>query len=196
MTAVAKAAARKVALARRAVAHKGGQGQAAEILADFLAPWQGKVLAGYLPMRDEIDPLPAMALHQGPVCVPMVVARNQPLRFRQWSPGCRMEAGTFGTQVPAEGPFMEPQVLIVPLVGFDALGFRLGYGGGYYDRTLAALRARHPVLAVGFAHAVQELADLPVETTDEWLDAVVTEAGLFPLRPGRAAARPLPCGRK
>ncbi|MFV0493440.1 MAG: 5-formyltetrahydrofolate cyclo-ligase [Pseudorhodobacter sp.] len=185
MTAPDKAEARKRALAARKAAHAGGQGQAADILADFLAPHRGKVLAGYIPMRNEINPTLAMTAHQGPVCVPVVEARDQPLRFRQWSPGCVMMEGDFGTRIPAEGAFMDPQVLIVPLVGFDARGFRLGYGGGYYDRTLAALRARHPVLAVGFAHAAQELPGFPIEPTDEPLDAIVTKAGLFPILPRR-----------
>src|SRR5690606_13206435 len=131
--------------------HAAGQGQAAQLLADWLAPHRGKVLAGYMAMRTEIDPTPAMAAHDGPGCVPVIVAAGQPLRFRQWSPGCRMVAGTFGALVPEEGAWLEPEVLIVPLLSFDRRGFRLGYGGGFYDRTLEGLRARHPVLAVGFA---------------------------------------------
>jgi 5-formyltetrahydrofolate cyclo-ligase len=173
-----KALARSDAFARRAAAHVQGQGQAAEILADYLAGEAGKVLSGYMPMRSEIDPLPAMAVHQGPVGVPVILGKDQALRFREWTPGCRMVEGAFKALIPQEGAWVEPQVLIVPLLAFDARGFRLGYGGGFYDRTLAGLRAKGPVLAVGFAFAAQEVAEVPTEPTDQRLDAVVTERGV------------------
>jgi 5-formyltetrahydrofolate cyclo-ligase len=170
-----KALARTEAYARRARAHAGGQGQAAEILADYLAGQAGRVLSGYMPMRTEIDPLPAMAAHQGPGGVPVLLGKGQPLRFREWSPGCRMVEGTFGALIPEEGAWVEPEVLIVPLLAFDARGYRLGYGGGFYDRTLAGLRAKGPVLAVGIAFAAQEVAEVPTDAFDQRLDAVVTE---------------------
>jgi 5-formyltetrahydrofolate cyclo-ligase len=173
-----KALARKAAFAARKAAHAGGQGQAAELLADWLSSQRGRVLAGYMPMRTEIDPLPAMAAHQGPVCVPVIIGAGLPLRFREWTPGAPMVAGDFGALIPAEGAFIEPEVLIVPLVAFDARGFRLGYGGGFYDRTLEGLRTRHDVLAVGFAYDAQELPAVPTEPTDQRLDAIVTESGV------------------
>lgn len=174
----AKAAARTACFAARKAAFARGQGQAAEILADFLAPHAGKVLAGYMPMRTEIDPLPAMAAHQGAVGVPVIMAAATPLRFREWSPGCAMTEGAFKAYIPVEGAWVDPQVVIVPLVGFDARGYRLGYGGGFYDRTLAGLRARHDVLAVGFAFAAQELPEVPTDAYDQRLDAIVTEDGV------------------
>jgi 5-formyltetrahydrofolate cyclo-ligase len=173
-----KAAARAEAFARRAEAFAGGQGQAAEILADFLAGHRGRVLSGYMPMRSEIDPLPAMAAHQGPVGVPVILARDTPLKFREWSPGCRLVQGAFRALIPEEGAWVEPEVMIVPLLAFDARGYRLGYGGGFYDRTLELLRARGPVLAVGFAFAAQEVEAVPVDGFDQRLDAVVTERGV------------------
>jgi 5-formyltetrahydrofolate cyclo-ligase len=173
-----KAGARKAAFERRAGAFAAGQGQAAEILADFLAGQAGKVLSGYMPMRTEIDPLPAMAAHQGPVGVPVIIAKGQALRFREWTPGCRMVEGAFKAMIPEEGAWVEPQVLIVPLLAWDARGYRLGYGGGFYDRTLEGLRAKGPVLAVGFAFAAQEVAEVPTDATDQRLDAVVTEKGV------------------
>ena len=176
----AKAAARKVAFAARKEAFARGQGQAAELLADVLAAYRGKVLAGYMAMRTEIDPTAAMAAHQGPVGVPVILGAGQALRFREWSPGAAMVAGEFGARVPAEGAWVEPEVVIVPLVGFDARGYRLGYGGGFYDRTLAGLRARHPVLAVGFAFAAQELPEVPIDQYDQRLDVIVTEQGIRP----------------
>ncbi|SEN06123.1 5-formyltetrahydrofolate cyclo-ligase [Gemmobacter aquatilis] len=172
-----KSAARKAAFAARRSAFAAGQGAAADLLAAHLAPHAGKPLAGYMPMRTEIDPLPAMAAHRGPVCVPVIMGKGQPLRFRQWTPGCAMVEGEFGAFIPASGEWIEPEVLIVPLVGWDSRGFRLGYGGGFYDRTLEGLRARRPTLAIGFAFAAQELPEVPIEPTDQRLDAMVTEQG-------------------
>ncbi len=173
-----KAVARAEAFARRAAAFAAGQGQAAEILADFLAPHRGKALSGYMPMRSEIDPLSAMAAHQGPVGVPVILEKAAPLRFREWSPGCRLVEGAFRAMIPEEGAWIEPEIMIVPMLAFDARGYRLGYGGGFYDRTLELLRARGPVLAVGFAFAAQEMAEVPVDGFDQRLDAVVTEKGV------------------
>jgi 5-formyltetrahydrofolate cyclo-ligase len=170
-----KALARKVAFAARKVAYGAGQGQAAELLADVLAEHSGKALAGYMPMRTEIDPLPAMMRHQGAVGVPVILAAAAPLRFREWGPGVTLVPGEFGALIPAEGAWVEPQVVIVPLLAFDARGYRLGYGGGFYDRTLAGLRARGKVLAVGFAFAAQEVDEVPIDGFDQRLDAVVTE---------------------
>ncbi len=173
-----KADARAEAFARRAVAHAAGQGQAAEILADFLASQAGKVLSGYMPMRSEIDPVPAMAAHRGPVGVPVILAKASPLRFREWSPGCRLVEGAFKALIPEEGAWVEPEVVIVPLLAWDARGYRLGYGGGFYDRTLDGLRSRGRVLAVGFAYAAQEVAEVPIDQFDQRLDAIVTEKGV------------------
>jgi 5-formyltetrahydrofolate cyclo-ligase len=170
-----KALARKAAFGVRKAAYASGQGQAAELLGDMLASHSGKALAGYMPMRTEIDPLPAMARHQGAVGVPVIMAAASPLRFREWGPGVAMMAGEFGALIPAEGAWVEPQVVIVPLLAFDARGYRLGYGGGFYDRTLAGLRARGPMLAVGFAFAAQEVAEVPIDGFDQRLDGVVTE---------------------
>jgi 5-formyltetrahydrofolate cyclo-ligase len=177
-----KAEARRAAFAARKAAFAAGQGRAAELLADFLAPHRGKAVSSYMPMRTEIDPLAAMAAHDGPVGVPVIIGKGQPLRFREWSPGCAMVPGEFGALIPAEGAWIDPDVLIVPLLAFDRRGFRLGYGGGFYDRTLEGLRARRPRLAVGFAFAAQEVAEVPTEPTDQRLDAILTEAGPVPIR--------------
>lgn len=175
----AKAAARKAAFAARAAAHAAGQGQACDHLCAVLAPHAGKVLAGYMPMRSEINPLPAMAAHHGPVCVPVILGKGQPLAFRAWTPDAAMVPGEFGAQVPERGDWLTPQVLIVPLVAFDGQGGRLGYGGGFYDRTLQGLRAKGDVLAVGFAFAAQRLDSLPLEPTDQRLDLIVTDGGVI-----------------
>lgn len=174
-----KAAARKSAFAVRKEAFARGQGQAAAILADFLAPHAARPLAGYMAMRTEIDPLGAMAAHAGPVGVPVITGAGQPLRFREWGPGCALIEGEFGARIPAEGAWLEPEVLIVPLLAWDRRGYRLGYGGGFYDRTLERLRSRHPTLAVGFAFAAQEVPEVPTEPVDQPLDAIITEEGVL-----------------
>lgn len=174
----AKAEARKVAYARRKVAHGRGEDVAAQAhLAAFLAPYRGQPLAGYMPIRTEIDPIPVMAAWDGPVGVPVILGPGQPLAFQAWAPGCAMVEGPFGAFVPEDGAVIVPHVLIVPLVAFDATGGRLGYGGGFYDRTLERLRAAGPTVAVGFAYGAQQAEALPREPTDQRLDAIVTETG-------------------
>lgn len=175
MTALAKERLRHQALAARS---RGGD--AASLmrnLQDVLAARPGAVLSGYWPIRDEADPRPAMAAHAGPLCLPVVTARGTPLIFRAWDGDpAKLERGGFGTCHPEEGaPEVLPEVLIVPLAGFDRRGNRLGYGGGYYDRTLEKLRRAGDVLAVALAWAVQELPDIPVEPVDQPMDLIVTD---------------------
>jgi 5-formyltetrahydrofolate cyclo-ligase len=179
--AAAKAAARSAAFARRRTAHAAGHPAPAALLAQVLAPHRGRPLAAYMAMRSEIDPTPVMAeaARHGPVAVPVIMARGAPLRFRRWAPGVPMTDGGFGALIPVTGDWVTPEVLIVPLVAFDRAGGRLGYGGGFYDRTLAALRTTGPVTAIGFAWAVQEATDLPLEPTDQPLDLIVTESAVI-----------------
>ncbi|KAG1713615.1 Magnesium transporter MgtE [Nymphon striatum] len=175
-----KDAARKAAFAARKAAHDLGQGHAGH-LSSVLAGYRGVPLAGYAQMRTEIDPTPAMeeAAAHGVVCLPVIEAAGQPLMFRNWSPECDMIDGAFGAKIPATGDWITPEILIVPLVAFSRTGGRLGYGGGFYDRTLEKLRAVRPTLAIGFAYAAQELDDIPLEATDQPLDLIVTEQGII-----------------
>lgn len=172
-----KAAARRAAFAVRKAAFAANPPGLAAQLIELLAGLRGQVLAGYMPMRTEADPLPAMAAHDGPVCVPVIEAPGLPLVFHRWTPKARMVPGAFGALIPAEGVPLVPQVLIVPLLAFDRRGFRLGYGGGFYDRTLERLRISGPVTAIGFAFAAQEVDVVPTEPTDQPLDLIVTENG-------------------
>lgn len=181
--AAAKAAAREAAFARRKAAHVTVDPTAAQgVLAGLLAAERpGTVVALYDPIRTEIDPRPAVAgaVERLRFAMPVIAGKGLPLTFREWTPGAAMEPGPFGVAVPATGDMLVPEVLVVPMLAFDARSYRLGYGGGFYDRTLAGLRAGGGrVRAIGFAYASQAVADLPVETTDEPLDAVATEAGL------------------
>lgn len=175
-----KDAARKAAFVARKVAHDLGQGHAGH-LSSVLAGYRGVPLAGYAQMRTEIDPTAAMeeAAAHGPVCLPVIQGAGQPLKFRAWTPDCDMTDGAFGAQIPATGDWITPEILIVPLVAFSRAGGRLGYGGGFYDRTLEGLRALKPTLAIGFAYGAQELPDLPLEATDQPLDLIVTEHGII-----------------
>ncbi|SIR10264.1 5-formyltetrahydrofolate cyclo-ligase [Paracoccus thiocyanatus] len=171
-----KAALRQAALAARAAG--GDDAALTRHLIAALAPHRGQVLAGYWPMRGEADPRPAMAAHDGPVCLPAVIGPARPLEFR--AHGDRLEPGRFGTShPPADSPLLRPQVLIVPLAGFDRAGHRLGYGGGFYDRTLESLRAGGPITAIGLAYAAQEIRAIPAEPTDQPLDLVVTDQGVI-----------------
>jgi 5-formyltetrahydrofolate cyclo-ligase len=179
-----KSEARRAAARRRQAAHEAADGPARAAaarahLAAALAPLGPVPLGGYLPIRSELDPVPVMAAHPGPVGVPMVEAAARPLRFLRWHPGVALVAGAFGVMRPAGTEPLVPRALIVPLLAWDRRGHRLGYGGGFYDRTLAALRAAGPVLAVGLAYSAQEMAEVPVEPTDARLDALACEDGLI-----------------
>lgn len=137
------------------------------------------VVAGYWPIRSEFDPREGMAwlYTQGhTLSLPVVVGEREPLVFREWTPGMQLEEGAWGVKVPASSSIeLIPTVVLVPLLAFSEEGGRLGYGGGFYDRTLARLRQQGEVLAVGLGFAGQELADLVVTSEDERLDWMVTE---------------------
>ena len=186
-----KASLRKTAFAHRRAAHAadlaaGGAASRAAMehfLAARLHDGAG-VISGYRPIRTEIDPTPLMetlaaAGHR--LCVPVIQGRGLALRFREWRPGAAMIEGEFGAMIPAGGDWLEPELLIAPLLAFDAAGWRLGYGGGFYDRSLQRLRAGRRTIAAGFAYSAQQVDAVPRDPTDQPLDAVVTEHGL--LRP-------------
>lgn len=138
-----------------------------------------ETISGYWPMRDEIDPIPAMtSLHeQGfKVCLPVVPGKDCALSFRLWQPNSSMVPGAYGEMIPAVDARAEPDALIVPLLAFDENGHRLGYGGGFYDRTLADLRARRRAYGVGFAYSAQMIEDMPIGPHDQRLDVIITEA--------------------
>ena len=120
--------------------------------------------------------------------LPVVVAADGGLAFRAWSPGAAMTTDRYGIPVPASGEPVPPQALLIPVIGFDAAGFRLGYGGGYFDRTLASLRPRPLAIGVGFE--LSRLASVHPEPHDEPLDLIVTEGGIC--RCPATSARRLP----
>ncbi len=137
-------------------------------------------LAGFSPIRDEIDIWPLLSALQNDgrrIGLPVVTGAKESLVFREWTPDCPMETDRFGVSIPAANKPMSPRLILVPLLAFTARGERLGYGGGYYDRTLAALRAQSEIFACGVAYAGQEVDTLPTDEHDERLDGILTEDG-------------------
>lgn len=185
-----KAELRKQAELHRRKLVRNGFAAAIAAQADALAPTGGDVVAGYWAFREEADPRQLMLALAGkghPLALPCVVARHTPLRFHLWRENDAVRVGAFGVTEPqVSAEVVTPSVLLVPLLAFDAEGYRLGYGGGYYDRTLQVLRARRSVRAVGIAYAGQEFEKLPHDEHDQRLDAVLTEQGLKVFEPVRA----------
>ncbi len=184
-----KAALREQAYARRrAFAQTEGVGAGLDIRDHFieagLTPAPGTVVSGYWPMADEADVRPLMEHLHGAgmqLSLPVQDGKDKPLLFRAWKPGDPLMKRNFGVMEPRGAQSKcRPEVLLVPLVAFDTAGTRLGYGGGYYDRTLADLRgsakATKP-LAVGVAFTCQQVDTLPKGEFDQPLDWIVTEAG-------------------
>ncbi|CCG40048.1 5-formyltetrahydrofolate cyclo-ligase [Magnetospirillum molischianum] len=151
--------------------------------ADALEVGPQTIVGGYWPLPGEVDPRPLMATlaaRGASLALPMVTAPDAPLIFRAWCPGDPLESGPHGTFHPAAAaPLLSPTLVLVPLLAFDAKGFRLGFGGGYYDRTLDALRRGGGVVAAGLAFAAQQSPALPSEPWDQPLDMVFTEEGLL-----------------
>jgi 5-formyltetrahydrofolate cyclo-ligase len=180
----AKAALRSEAHKRRAQLHPSLRLDAArDAVAHFLEHLplgKGEVVAAYWPIRDELDirDLIVRLMDSGqPLALPVVLGDEEPLELRLWQEGAALYEAGFGTLAPEDGaPRVEPDIILMPLLGFDRHGTRLGYGGGYYDRTLARLQ-RRPRL-VGFAFARQEIDHIPRDSHDVPLDAIVTELGV------------------
>jgi 5-formyltetrahydrofolate cyclo-ligase len=173
---------RAAELRRRALANPGHAAVlAAQVEALVLPP--GAVVAGYSAFRDEADPralMLALAARGHPLALPAIVARGAALRFHRWCETDTLVAHAYGQLEPhPDCATVVPDVLLVPLLAFDSEGYRLGYGGGFYDRTLEGLRAGGPVVAIGIAYAGQQVEALPRGPHDQRLDAVLTEAGLI-----------------
>ena len=176
---------RRAAAGREQLHRQGGASASQNVLAHFrecIELASRPVLSAYLPVRTELDVTPilrhAHALGSA-TCLPVVSGRGRPLVFRRWAPGDALVDGTFRIAVPPEdAEVLEPDILLVPMLAFDDEGFRLGYGGGFYDRTLARRRALAPgTLAVGVAYAGQRVDRLPRNAGDERLDWILTEDG-------------------
>jgi 5-formyltetrahydrofolate cyclo-ligase len=183
----AKRDARRSAELGRAAAHaEAGPFAAAALAAHglaFIATQSFGAVSGFTSFRTEIDVIPLLARLAGDgwiTALPVVAADRAPLSFRRWTPGEPTVPGRFGIPVPHEAADeIVPDVLLVPMLAFDRAGFRLGYGGGFYDRTVERLRRLKPVLAIGIAYAAQEVAAVPRASYDQPLDWIMTELGVF-----------------
>ncbi len=146
----------------------------------------GVAVSAYWPMKNEMDVRPLLAALAELGCVvalPVVAGKGKPLLFRRWRPGMVLRSASFGLSEPgASEPEVVPRIVFAPLLAFDRRGNRIGWGAGFYDRTLAGLRARDPVTAVGVAYAAQELASVPADAHDQPLDWIATERELTKLR--------------
>lgn len=182
-----KKTARKSAGNIRLVAHEALKDTAPLALASHDFPVRAasgrSIVSGFYPYQSEIDTRPLLGRLAGEgwtTALPIVIALQQPLEFRRWLPGEPTVPGKWDIPRPPDtSPLLEPDVLLVPMLAFDRLGYRLGYGGGFYDRTLALLRAKKTVTAIGVAYAAQEVDSVPHDAHDQPLDFVMTEKELI-----------------
>ncbi len=188
MMAEEKRAERTRALTRRAGAYALHGSAAGEGLArhglEFLSLANPAVVSGFSAIRDEIDPRQLLLRLAGEghrLALPVMQGKGRPLLFRAWAPGDKMGKAQWGIAEPLpDQPEVYPDVVLVPLLAFDAQGYRLGYGGGFYDRSLAGLRAKKPVIAVGIGYDELKIDAVPHLDYDQRLDWVLTPSG--PLR--------------
>ena len=180
---------RAAALARRDALSGGQRIAAAHAIALRGLPIEimpGAVVAGYSPIRSEIDPAPLMqelAARGMRLALPVIAARDAPLGFRRWAANDKLLRGPLGILEPSpDAAEIVPNIVLVPLAAFDRSGHRIGYGAGHYDRTLARLRVSQKIIAIGLAFAVQEIETIPALPHDVALDYVLTETQLFDFR--------------
>lgn len=182
-----KAQARKDATKARRLAHETAKDDAPLLLASQRFPIMPKagdsVVSAFFPYQSEIDTrllLGKLAGEGWTTCLPIVIGQGEPLVFRRWMPGEPTVPGIWNIPRPTdEAEIVEPDVLMVPMLAFDRKGFRLGYGGGFYDRTLEALRKKKEIVAIGLAYSAQEVERVPHAAHDQPLDFVMTEKGVF-----------------
>jgi 5-formyltetrahydrofolate cyclo-ligase len=184
-----KAELRAAALAARDALSEAQRAAAAQAIAQRGLPVEiaaGAVVAGYSPIRSELDPTPlmqALAAQGVRLALPVITQRGQSLRFRVWHAGDRLLPGSLGILEPSPAAAeIVPDIVLVPLAAFDRTGHRIGYGAGHYDRTLAQLHKSKGFAAVGLAFAGQEVATVPALQHDVPLDYVLTETKVFDFR--------------
>jgi 5-formyltetrahydrofolate cyclo-ligase len=180
---------RQDAVARRDAIPADVRRAAAEAIAarQFpLAIGPGAIVSGFMPLKSEINPLPLLRKlgeAGARLALPAIAGRGKPLIMRAWQFGAPLDRGQWGIREPKpEAPEVDPDILLVPLLAFDRAGHRIGYGAGYYDMTIARLRAIKPVTAIGIAFAAQEIAAVPATPRDARLDLVLTEREAIDLR--------------
>ena len=179
---IRKAALRNATLEQRDAMPAAQRQAAAEAIAARGLPVDvtpGAIVSGFMPMKTEINPLPLMRKLAGEgagLALPCIVSRGHPLIMRAYQFGDEFKAGQWGIREPKpSAPEVRPDIVLVPLACFDRTGQRIGYGAGYYDRTIAALRAEKKIVTIGLAYSVQEIPQVPATGHDERLDFVLTE---------------------
>jgi 5-formyltetrahydrofolate cyclo-ligase len=179
---------RQSAIARRDALPETDRQRASEMIAarPFPLAVPGTVVSGFMPLKSEINPLPLLrklASAGAQLALPVVAGRGKPLIMRAYAFGDDLARGQWGIREPrADAAMVDPDILIVPLAAFDRCGHRIGYGAGYYDMTIHALRARKPVTALGIAYAAQEIPRIPATERDAALDLVLTENEVIDFR--------------
>jgi 5-formyltetrahydrofolate cyclo-ligase len=182
-----KKQARSAATAIRKIAHATSGETAPLQLAAHAFPVQPKmsrqIVSAFYPYQSEIDTRPLLGKLAGEgwtTCLPVVLGEGLPLEFRRWAPGAPTVKGVWGIPRPPEdAEIVVPDVLIIPLLSFDRKGYRLGYGGGFYDRTLELLRSQKNIVAIGAAYAAQQVDHVPIGEFDQPLNYVMTEDQIF-----------------
>jgi 5-formyltetrahydrofolate cyclo-ligase len=184
-----KADLRRDAAARRDALPAETRRAAAEAIAARAFPLPispGIIVSGFMPLKSEINPLPLMktlAEAGAALALPKIAGRGKPLIMRAWQWGAPLEAGQWGIREPkADAPEVDPDIILVPLLAFDRTGQRIGYGAGYYDMTIARLRSRKAVTAVGIAFSMQEVSTVPATERDARLDLVLTEREVIAIK--------------
>jgi 5-formyltetrahydrofolate cyclo-ligase len=184
-----KAELRGEALTKRDALSPEDRAAAAETIAARAFPvplTPGTIVSGFMPLKSELNPLPLLrklAEAGATLALPAIAGRGKPLIMRAYAFGDDLARGQWGIREPKpEAADVAPDILLVPLAAFDRVGHRIGYGAGYYDMTIAALRAKKKVTAVGLAFAAQEISEVPATAHDEALDLVLTEREVIDLR--------------
>jgi 5-formyltetrahydrofolate cyclo-ligase len=178
---------RSEAKSRRQAAFDRHRNSAGETIAahglPFVQSLRPPVVSGFSSIDDEIDVGPLMArlsCEGAGLALPVIAGKGKPLIMRSWKPGDTLQKKTWGIAEPLpSAPEVDPDVVLVPLLAFDAEGYRLGYGGGFYDRTLAKLRALKPIIAIGVAYDEQRVDVVPRGRYDEPVDWILTPSGPF-----------------
>lgn len=196
-----RSAKRSGLLAKRATIPSGVRADYQDIIRESIRSnfpeLQQESVGFYWPYKGEVDlrPLVSALIADGAdAALPVVVEKDQPLEFWEWRPDTRMSRGVWNIPIPKERKVVQPSLLLIPLLGFDSQGYRLGYGGGYYDRTLAALRLKP--LTIGIGYEAGRLETIQPQPHDVPLDAIVTESGFTRFEtqnPGNSAASSPPC---
>lgn len=180
---------RRGALSQRDALSAEARADAAKAIAAIKPPAElppGTIVAGYSPIGTELDPAPLMRALESKgavLALPVIIARDHALIFRAWRSQEDLVRGPYGIFQPSsDAPEVDPDIVLVPLAAFDRAGHRIGYGRGYYDRTLQNLRVMKKITVIGLAFAVQEIETVPRLPHDEQLDCVLTERELIDLR--------------